>query len=114
MPKRRPDNYLRTRRMQTGLSVREFAKLTGYAKQTISKYELGQIPPSARLIVVCELLFGLRYQDLFPKYCEAVEDALGTSASALDRKLAGRKDARSRKVLALLSAMAKRNFPNEI
>lgn len=99
--------------MQAGLTVREFAKLAGYAKQTISKYELGQLPPSARLLAVCEILFGLRHHDLFPTFYEMVEDELGARARVLDCKLAGRNDARSQKVLRLLSAMAKRRVFND-
>jgi transcriptional regulator with XRE-family HTH domain len=113
MPKRRPDSYLRTLRKSSGLSIPEFAGLTGFAKQTISKYELEQIPPSARLIVACELLFGRRYVELFPAFCEMVEDEIGARARLLDRKLAGKTDARSRKVLAALSGMAKRSLAND-
>jgi transcriptional regulator with XRE-family HTH domain len=114
MPKRRPDSYLRTLRMKAGLSIPEFAKLTGFAKQTISKYELNQIPPSGRLILACELLFGVKYSKLFPSYSEAIEDDIGARARVLDRKLEGRDDARSQKVLAFLSEMANRRHSENV
>lgn len=114
MPKHRPDSYLRTLRKKAGLSVPEFAALTGFVKQTISKYELNQIPPSSKLIIACELLFGVRYDALFPAFCETIEDDIGARARRLDRKLEGRDDARSKKVLAFLSAMAKRRSPENV
>ena len=114
MPKRRPDSYLRTLRKKAGLSIPEFAKLTGFVKQTISKYELDQIPPSGKLIIACELLFGVRYNELFPAYYEALEDRIGAQARMLDRKLEGREDARSRKVLAFLSGMANRRRSEDV
>jgi transcriptional regulator with XRE-family HTH domain len=97
--------------MSSGLSIPEFAKLTGFAKQTISKYELNQIPPSGRLIIACALVFGASAFNLFPSYCEIVEDDIGIQALELSRTLEA-ESARSEKVLAFLSEIANRPKPN--
>ncbi len=115
MSKRRPVNYLHTEIIKNGLSGAEFAMLAGFAKQTISKYGLGQMPPSARLLFACELLFGRPYYELFPQYFETIEDELGAEVLALTRKLERRDDASARKALKALGKVPSRmKFPKDV
>jgi len=98
-------SYLRTHRLRWGLSCAELANLLGISKSSLIRYELELRPIPARVLVACELVFGVPGSELFPGFYEAIEDALMARALPLHARVADRNDPFSRKKQALLEAM---------
>ena len=100
--------YLRTHRMKRGLSQCELGQLFGISKQSISRYELGELPISGHVLIASELIFDEPYFELFPGFCASVEARLNAHASALLERLEQRGTTGSEKVIALLRELPDR------
>jgi transcriptional regulator with XRE-family HTH domain len=112
MPRTRLDTYLRTHRLKAALSQAELGELLGVSKYTISKYELGRRPVSAKILVASAIIFGVNPAELFPALHDAVEEDLAIRAVALHDRLEGCEDAASRKKRSLIEGIPSRLRPD--
>ena len=102
--------YLRTHRLQWGLSQSDLAQLLGVTKDTISKYERGKRTPPTRVVLSVQIIFGATARMQFPRMHLQIENELIERAIAFEHQLAQRRDARSIKKLALLEGMNQRLY----
>jgi transcriptional regulator with XRE-family HTH domain len=108
---RRPNHYIRTARLSSGISQSELGRLLGVSADVVMNVESGRSIPSFTFVLGSSLLFGKSAERLFPFLYNSVQENLGQHAAELDNELSGRTDAISLKKLGLLSAMAKRTSP---
>ena len=115
MPRSRLSNYLRTKRLRAGFSQQELADLFGMSRSVVTKAE-GARPPTLRLAVVIEIVFGRPAVELFPGFYSRLQRAVLMRALAMEQKLIGRNDPTSRKKRALLSELINRaqNNPPQV
>jgi DNA-binding XRE family transcriptional regulator len=105
--------YLGTFRRNWALTQAELGKLIGLKSQAhISSIEHGRYNPSRSVVLACEVVFGVRPRDMFPKLYEAVEDAAMARMATLYKKWerdSSKVGARKR----LLAERAMRRIPGE-
>ena len=107
-------NYLGAHRKCWALTKKELAHLVGFESRTpVSRCENHLSEPSVRLVVGCEVVFGLSARALFPALYGRVEDLVMERAAALDAQLRGHQDAVAERKRELLQAMVERaqNLP---
>jgi len=100
--------YLRTLRLQWGLSQIELAHLLGISDSLLSKVESGARQPTARVILPTEILFGLAGEEIFPGAYRAIEKDLADRGRKLRMRLKLRSDWGAEEKKRLLKAMVKR------
>lgn len=103
--------YLRTLRLERGLSQIELAELLGLSVSAVSRYEDLSRRPSADLILGTEVIFGVQPRAAFPALYAEIEDAVMARAIELYNRLEGRTDLSSLEKLRLLSDMIQRAEP---
>jgi transcriptional regulator with XRE-family HTH domain len=108
MARRNFDLYVRSARLAAGLSQRELGDLLGFGEDFVRKCELGQRAPTIRFVLGCEIIFGRRPVELFPKLVQTLQEEIGTQAAKLDAQLRDRSDAASLKKNELLISMVRR------
>lgn len=111
MPRSHLSNYLRTKRLRAGFSQRELAELFGMDRSVVTKAE-GARPPTLRLTVVIEIVFGRPANELFPSFYSRLRRSVLMRALAMEQRLAGRNDPASRKKRALLAELINRTKNN--
>jgi len=73
--KRKPPCYLRMHRRRWGLSTKQLAPLLGLRSAPhLSRIENGQRPPTVRLALACQVVFGVAPAEMFPNVFVPVED----------------------------------------
>ncbi len=87
MTRPRLNSYLRTRRLEHGLSQVELAALVGMSPDTISDYEIGRTAVSAEMLIAGEIIFGEHPSRLFPAFYERVQDEIGARAVRMCERL---------------------------
>ena len=86
--------YLRPYRRRWGLTEPELAFLLGLKSESvISRVERGGRPPTLKIALACQVVFGTPPEELFPGLFEATEQIVRNRAGKLRQKLQG--DARS-------------------
>jgi len=108
MPRSRLTSYLATYRQKAALTQRELGELLGLTNAAVSGYEREVSPVSARVLIACQLIFGVEAAALFPALVDEVEDELGARIVALLKQLDGRTDRASRKKRDVLLAVPER------
>jgi DNA-binding XRE family transcriptional regulator len=102
-------NYLAAHRKRWALTKQDLAHLIGYhARDPVSRCETSLREPTIRLVLGCEVVFGLSTRALFPGFYAGIEDTVMERAAALDRTLRGREDAVAERKRELLRAMVER------
>lgn len=109
----RKQNQLPGSRKGWAFSQQELATLTGVGRSVISRYERGDLTPSARTLMALEVIFGHCGRKLFPFLHHEIEEAVMRRAAKLDEALRHATDPVSRRKLSLLSAMVKRGISAE-
>ena len=103
-------NYLRTLRMQSGLTQPELAALLGVTESALSKFETQALAPTKNLIVGTEVIFGKNAREMFPALYALTERHIlrraGSLSAALEKSSG---DALSKKKLQLLKEMIERS-----
>lgn len=104
-------SYLRTLRLQWGLSQSELANLLGISASLLSKVESLTRRPTARVILPAEIVFGLGPDEIFPGAYRGIEKDVGQRARALRQQLKHRSDwaalEKSRQLKAMLRRIAR-------
>jgi transcriptional regulator with XRE-family HTH domain len=110
MKNKRLPIYLRTHRLQWGLSQPDLGQLLGVSKDTISKYELGKRTPAASVVLSIQIIFGATARNQFPALHRVLENELIERLILLEQRLRGKRDARSNKKLELLEGISRRLY----
>jgi transcriptional regulator with XRE-family HTH domain len=80
--------YLRTLRNQWGLTQEELASLLNKGdRKRVMCVESGEAQPNAREILAYQLIFGVPPRDIFPKFCEELDEAVMQGAYRLHQAL---------------------------
>ncbi len=108
MPRLRLSNYLRTERLRSGLSQREFGELMGLSGSRVALAESDQRAQSIRVVLMAEIIFGRPHRELFPELVESMEDAILLRAAAIEIRLSTRTDPVSKRKRAHLNALINR------
>ena len=108
MPRLRLSNYLRTERLRSGLSQREFGELMGLSGSRIALAEADQRKQSVRVVLMAEIIFGRPHRELFPELVESMKDSILLRAASLEARLFLRTDAVSKRKRAHLNALINR------
>ena len=110
---KRSFSYLRAYRRRWSLSEEELARLLGAADGSlVCRFETGGRIPRAKVLLGCEVIFGVTARELFPGLYEQVEDAIMRRAARLHETLDGKTDKRSMQKRELLDDMMKRATGN--
>lgn len=97
-------NYLRTYRRRWGLTQDELAFLFGYTDQSIvARFEHQERTITLAVAYACELLFGVKPQEVFPACFEGVELSMAERMHELQDRLLQR--APTQKTLAKLELL---------
>jgi len=83
-------SYLRTLRLQWGLTQVELARLLGISDSLLSLVESGARQPTARVILPAEILFGLAGEEIFPGAYWEIEKVVAKRGRALRVRLQSR------------------------
>lgn len=84
----RLQNYLKTYRKQSGFSQEEIAFLLGSQSGAIvSRYELLKREPNLRCAFVCQVIFGIPANEIFPGIFAEVEQLTHERSKLLYQKL---------------------------
>lgn len=109
---RRSQSYLRTHRKRWGLSCKELALLLGISPDAVSKYELGKRPIPTRVLIACELLFGVPGVELFPALYANVRNTAAHPAQSFAARYEHREDASGKRKCALIAgALTRLSLP---
>ncbi len=100
--------YLRTIRKRHALTQAELGLLLGYSTSAISKFETRSSPPTVKLILGCEVIFGGGARELFPAVYRDIEDEVMRRARGLYERLEKRNDLASLDKMQLLLDMIHR------
>ena len=100
--------YLRTRRLEHGLSQAELAELLDIHADSVSDYEREKATMPANLIVAGEIIFGEHASKLFPAFYKRVQDSIGARAARMYERLDGVENETAKKKLRLLSGIPSR------
>jgi transcriptional regulator with XRE-family HTH domain len=111
MPHSRLNNYLQTERLRSGFSQRELAELLGVSKSALTKAE-GTGPPSRKLLVMTEMVFGSSQRELYPDLYAQLERRLLVRALTMDDRLIGTDNPVARRKRAFLGELIKRANAN--
>jgi hypothetical protein len=107
-------NYLGAHRKRWALSKQELAHLLGYAaRDQVSRCEAQVSEPTLRLVLGCEVVFGIAPRAMFPDAYGRMEELVMARAALLDEGLRGREDAvalRQRQLLQEMVLRAERSF----
>jgi|HubBroStandDraft_6_1064221.scaffolds.fasta_scaffold494104_2 transcriptional regulator with XRE-family HTH domain len=98
-------NYLRTLRMQSGLTQPELAALLGVTESALSKFETQALAPTKNLVVGIEVIFGKNAREVFPALYALTERHIMRRAATLAQTLERNGDALSKKKLQLIKEM---------
>jgi len=110
----RVHNYLLTNRKKWALTQPELgALLGGLSAASISQYERHKRHPPRKVLIGCQVLFGLGPRAMFSTLYGEIEEEVAQNAAKLDKKLRGKTDARSQKKLELLKHMTDRIRPTK-
>ena len=107
-------NYLGAHRKRWALTKQELSHLIGYhGSDPVSRCETSLREPTIKLVLGCEVVFGLQARTLFPALYGRVEDLVMERAAALDAALRDRDDAAAERKRELLERMVERalSFP---
>lgn len=107
MRRSRLSSYLRTERLRSGLSQKEFAELLGLSRSAVSKVE-GAERPSLQFMLGAEIIFRSTPREIFPALYEALEYEILLRAVALESRLSERTDAASMRKRRHLGALINR------
>jgi len=110
MSNKRLQIYLRTHRLEWGLSQTDLGQLLGVPKDTISKYERGARMPNVSVVLTAQLIFGTVARQQFPAMHRRIENSLIERVINLEQRLGHKKDARTRKKLELLEGISLRLY----
>ncbi len=105
-------NYLRTLRLQWGLSQLELAGLLGITESALSKFESQALAPTKNLMLGVQVIFGQDARQAFPALYAQAERTIMRRASSFSVRLEEQGDAASKRKLKLLSEMIRRSEPN--
>jgi transcriptional regulator with XRE-family HTH domain len=106
--KTRSFNYLRAYRQRWSITARELAKLSHCDPSVIARLEKGPRPPTGRIALAFEVIFGVPIRGLFPSAYENVEELVMARAVRLHELLTDKADKRSARKRELLEEMMKR------
>ena len=101
-------NYLRTLRMQSGLTQPELAALLGVTVSALSKFETQALAPTKNLVLGIEVIFGKNAREAFPALYALAERNIMRRAGGLSATLESKRDALSDRKLRLLKEMVER------
>ena len=105
-------SYLVHHRKRWALSQRELARLLGHrSRSTVSRLETRGGSPSLRLVIGCQILFGVRFAELFPSLYEDHRDQIMRRAARLDARLRNQKGTSADRKRELLADLVRR-MPN--
>jgi len=107
MPRQLP-SYLRTLRLENGLSVTELAQLLGLSVSAVSRFEILARRPSIDVVFGTEVIFGTPPREAFPALFGEVEDEVMARAKMLFHRLERRSDLSSTDKRAFLLDMIRR------
>jgi transcriptional regulator with XRE-family HTH domain len=110
MPNNRLPIYLRTHRLQWGLSQPDLAQLLGVSKDTVSKYERGKRSPPASVVLSVQIIFGASARSQFPAMHRVIENELIERVIQLEERLRHKVNARTRRKLELLQGVSQRLY----
>ncbi len=101
-------NYLRTLRMQWGLTQPELASLLGVTESALSKFETQALAPTKNLILGVEVIFGKSARDAFPALYAQTERNIMRCAATFSERLEANHDDAANKKRRLISEMIER------
>ncbi len=106
-------SYLRTHRRKWALTQQELARLLGIkGAQHISRLEKGARRPSIAVLFSIEIIFGVRPQELFPKFFDDIEERTVRELYLLHEALEGDPKPHSRRKQQLAAeALARATAP---
>jgi hypothetical protein len=108
-------NYLGAHRKRWALTKQELAHLIGYrARDPVSRCEASIREPTIRIVLGCEVVFGLSSRAIFPSLYDDVEEIVILRAAALDETLRGRDDPAAQRKRELLRRMVDRALTEPI
>ena len=90
-------NYLRTLRMQWGLTQPELASLLGISESALSKFETQSLAPTKNLILGVEVIFGKNARQAFPALYAQTERNIMRRAAAFSERLDADNDENAKK-----------------
>jgi transcriptional regulator with XRE-family HTH domain len=102
-------NYLRTLRLQWGLTQPELAGLLGVTESALSKFETQALAPTKNLILGIEVIFGQTAREAFPALYAQTERNVMRRAAAFSERLERNRDEAANKKLRLLAEMIARS-----
>ena len=107
--KKKATCYLYTLRRAWGLTQEETARLVGaYGRNRVARVEQNVLPPNGGEILAYSLLFGRRPAQIFPTYCEDVEDGLMRAAAELEKKIRKVKTPRADRLRQIIERVGSR------
>lgn len=102
-------SYLRRERRKWALTQKDLVFLLGKSCPAhMSRLEHGKRPPSAHILIACEMLFGVPAQSIFPKIYADIEECVLAHAATLFETLENDPGSEAIKKKELLSALLKR------
>jgi transcriptional regulator with XRE-family HTH domain len=108
MARKKLSIYLRTQRMRWCLSQEELGLLLGMTKSAVSRFETEDCPPSLRLVIATEVIFGAHASEAFPALYGRIQDEVMRRAGKLDTRLRKQSGKVAERKRALLSNMVHR------
>lgn len=102
-------NYLRTLRMQWGLTQPELASLLGISESALSKFETQSLAPTKNLILGVEVIFGKNARQAFPALYAQTERNIMRRAAAFSERLDADNDENAKKKSQLLTDIIERS-----
>jgi transcriptional regulator with XRE-family HTH domain len=102
-------NYLRTLRLQWGLTQPELAGLLGITESALSKFETQALAPTKNLILGIEVIFGQTAREAFPALYAQTERNIMRRAAVFSARLELRSDDASKMKHQLLTDIIERS-----
>ena len=102
-------NYLRTLRMQWGLTQPELAFLLGISESALSKFETQALAPTKNLILGIDVIFGQTAREAFPALYAQTERNIMRRSATFSERLETNHDDAAKKKLQLLAEMIERS-----
>jgi transcriptional regulator with XRE-family HTH domain len=102
-------NYLRTLRMQWGLTQPELASLLGVSESALSKFETQALAPTKNLILGIDVIFGQGAREAFPALYAQTERNIMRRAAAFSERLETDSGDTANKKRKLLAEMIERS-----
>ncbi len=102
-------NYLASHRKNWALDKEELGLLIGYRTgKPIYRCEIALAEPSLKLVLGCEVVFGVQARHLFPAIYAQAEDAIMARAAVLDVRLRDEENLGAARKRELLRQMVER------